>query len=273
MEASPTNSYQPPIDKLLSFGECKRHVSPDWPDYLSLGFGPEHVPELIRMATDRELNLEDSESLEVWAPTHAWRTLGQLRAEEAIEPLLELLDELEYDDWLPSELPTVCEMIGPVVLPALGNFLTDPTRRKYARINVTRCIQHIGENWPESRARCVKLLTGQLVHFVKSDDSLNAFLILALVELQAKEAAPLIKRAFDADCVDTMVMGDWDEVQIELGLESLDEIAQEQPGFLSIANRMAYAPVSSLTVRERKVAHNKAKHKMAKQSRKKNRKR
>ena len=164
-------------------------------------------------------------------------------------------------------------MIGPVALPALGNFLADPTHQEFALINVPRCIQHIGKTWPESRAQCVKLLTRQLARFEENDDGLNAFIILALVELQAKEAAPLIKKAFAADCVDTMVMGDWDEVQIELGLKSLDEIAQERFSFLPIGNRMTYPSVSSPTVRERKAVHNKAKHKMAKQSRKKNHKR
>jgi HEAT repeat protein len=33
----------------------------------------------------------DQNSMEVWAPVHAWRALGQLRAEEAIKPLREYL--------------------------------------------------------------------------------------------------------------------------------------------------------------------------------------
>ena len=81
-----TANYPPPVDKLLTFGECS--PSPEWPDYLALGLGSEHVPDLIRMAIDEELNQAASDSLEVWAPVHAWRALGQLHAEAAIEPLL-----------------------------------------------------------------------------------------------------------------------------------------------------------------------------------------
>ena len=81
-------SYQQPVDKLLTCG-MNGWITPDkWPDYRKLGIGPEHIPDLIRMATDEELNEANEQNTEVWAPMHAWRALGQLRAVEAIEPLL-----------------------------------------------------------------------------------------------------------------------------------------------------------------------------------------
>jgi hypothetical protein len=76
-------SYSSPVSELLTFGDCRDFR--EWPDYLDLGLRPEHVPELIELATDKELNWADPESLEVWAPVHAWRALGQLRAVPAIE--------------------------------------------------------------------------------------------------------------------------------------------------------------------------------------------
>ena len=39
-----------------------------------------------------------------------------------------------------------------------------------------------------------------------------------LAELKVVEAAPLMEEAFAARRVDDMVMGDWEDVQIELGL-------------------------------------------------------
>lgn len=50
------------------------------------------------------------------------------------------------------------------------------------------------------------------------DPGLNGFIISDLVDLQAVQAAPIIKRAFAAECVDLSVMGDWEDVQIKLGL-------------------------------------------------------
>ncbi len=120
-------SYTPPIGKLLTYGDGREigENLKDWPQYLELGIGPEHIPDLIRMATDEELRWVESDMLEVWAPIHAWRTLAVLHAEEAIEPLLPLLDEAEDDDWVVEELPRVYAMIGPAALPALERYLDD----------------------------------------------------------------------------------------------------------------------------------------------------
>src|SRR5215208_3312114 len=44
-------NYSSPVSELLTFGDCRDFRG--WPDYPGLvGLGPEHVSELIRMATD-----------------------------------------------------------------------------------------------------------------------------------------------------------------------------------------------------------------------------
>jgi len=58
-------AYPPPVDKLLTYGKPELSEAEDWPNYLEFGFTPEHIPDLIRMATDKELNKADPESLEV----------------------------------------------------------------------------------------------------------------------------------------------------------------------------------------------------------------
>lgn len=68
-------NYPAPVNTLLTLGTCKRERD-GWPDYLKHGFGPEHIPDLIRIALDPELNQAETESSAVWAPVHAWRTLG-----------------------------------------------------------------------------------------------------------------------------------------------------------------------------------------------------
>jgi hypothetical protein len=52
---------------------------------------------------------------------------------------------------------------------------------------------------------------------------LNALLISDLVELKALEALPLIERAFAGGPVDEMVRGDWEDIQIDLGLKTQRE--------------------------------------------------
>jgi hypothetical protein len=225
MEDIHTTSYQPPVARLLTQGECQFAAPPNWLNYLEFGLGPEHIPDLIRMATDEKLHRASSDTLEVWAPIHAWRALVQLRAEEMAEPLLTLFDMLEDDEWAMQELPDIYGMIGPTALPALATYIADDiSHSEAARIFATESVEKIGQEWPDVRNQCVELLTRQLERFAEIEPDVNASTILALVELQAREAAPVIERAFAAKRVELQLMGGWDEVQIELGLKPPQEI-------------------------------------------------
>lgn len=279
-EIDRTSSYQPPVDRLLTYGEADVVEADDWPNYQELGLGPEHIPELIRMATDEKLNEADRDSLEFWAPIHAWRALGQLRAGAAIEPLLSLFDLLEDSEWVMEELPEVFGMIGPAALPALATYMAGKSHKAWPRINASSSILDIAKRWPEARSESVAILSKQLEQFAENEPEFNAFLVLALAELGAKEAAPLIEQAFAANRVDPGVMGDWDDVQVRLGLKPAEEVEQKRSERLAelLPNRTpseATAPQISSEPSRRSAAsqRKKTKNKMAKQSRKKNRKR
>jgi hypothetical protein len=279
MEKDSKTRYQPPVDRLLTYGESERITPDEWPDYRELGIGPEHVPDLIQIATDEELNEAASESTEVWAPVHAWRALGQLRAVEAVEPLLELFDRLEDDDWVHEELPEVFGMIGPAALPALAAYIADLSHTDSSRISAITGIEKIGKRWPNARGECIAILEERLERFEENEPDVNGFIVVALVELGAKEAAPMIERAFDEGYVDRMVMGDWDDVQVELGLKSAEEVSPKQANdwrerlLPSPSAEGTFTPASSQVAHKEKAAQKKAKSKMAKLSRKKNRKR
>jgi hypothetical protein len=91
----PVQTYEDPVNRLLGMG------LPGPPaEYAALGIGQEHIPDLIRMATDRSLHQAMIDSDEVWAPVHAWRALSQLRAREAIEPLVGLFCLADEDQRL-----------------------------------------------------------------------------------------------------------------------------------------------------------------------------
>src|SRR6266851_5168089 len=129
-------SYPAPVDKLLTYGDPRD--SQAWPNYVQLGLTQDHVPDLIQMALDRDLMWADSDALEVWAPVHAWRALGQLRAESAIQPLIGLWREQGkaegLDDWLLDDLPKALALIGETAIPALMTYLNTPNNASYARI-------------------------------------------------------------------------------------------------------------------------------------------
>jgi hypothetical protein len=236
-----TINYPQPVDKLLTLGDA-RNVR-NWSDYLALGLGPEHIPDLIRMATDEEL-WADPESIEVWAPVHAWRALGQLRAEAVAEPLLGLLHRIDDDqsDWVGEEIPEVMGMIGPAAIPALATYLADSSRGLWARVAASASLSEIGQRHPASRADCVAVLTRQLERYEENDKTINADVIAALIELKAVETAPMMERAFAARRVDYSVSGDWEDVQIEMGLRQTRETPP--PNYLAEELGSVFKPLS-----------------------------
>jgi hypothetical protein len=218
-----TTTYTSPVDKLLTLGEAESIPPERWPNYLELGLGPQDIPELIRMATDRKLrDLEEEEyedeDPDFWGPIHAIRALGQLHAEAAVEPLVNLLTELKDDEWMLEELPSVYGMIGPVAIPALSAYLADPSHDMYSRGFAAESLEAIGKKYPESRSECISVISKQLEEFEENDYELNAFLIASLAHLKAVETLPLIERAFEADRVDEFVI-DLDDVLVEFGLK------------------------------------------------------
>jgi hypothetical protein len=220
--AQRADAYAPPVDQLLSYGEAQ--MSEDWPDYLALGIGKEHISDLIRMATDEALLGRGLGYENAWGPTHAWRALGQLEAEEAIEPLLSLFHFIDdrQDEWMTEELPKVYGMIGPAAIPGLAAYLADTSHGQHARIAAAASLEAIGTQHPEARDACVTTLTRYLEQIsageVTSDPSLNGFVIRALIQLEAAESAPVIEQVFADDVVDFLITGDWQDVQVDLGL-------------------------------------------------------
>ena len=215
------NSYAPPVNRLLSLGEPRHNESRD---YAVLGISADAVPELIRMAIDESLNDGPQKSKLVWAPVHAWRALGQLRAPEAIAPLLTLFQRADdSDDWVMSDLPEALARIGAPAIEPVANYLADLTCGEWARVTAADALGHIGQAHPDLRSECVARLIKQLEKFAEQPETVNTFVISALWDLRAVEAMPAIERTFASGRVDESVNGDLEDVQIHFGLKAQRE--------------------------------------------------
>jgi hypothetical protein len=208
--------YQPPFNLLLSYGECKNSF--EWPNYLALGFTLEHVPGLIRMVYEEESDQIESNNLEIWAPVHAWRTLGQLQAVTAIEPLIQFLISNYDDDWVFIEIPIVMQLIGEPALALLTEYLADDSIKIFPRTCFSSAIARIGLSHPGTRTECISLLASQLAQFEKNDPALNGLIISDLLDLNAIESFNTIEAAYQRECVDSSIVGELDEVKEELGI-------------------------------------------------------
>jgi hypothetical protein len=209
---SETSGYEEPVARLLSVGEVKNTGggSPEgrWLDYCAqFDFTPSHVPELIRMACDPDLNSADGKSSIVWAPAHAWRALGQLKAVEAVKLLLDLAATSD-DDWLFEDLPKVFGLIGPDAIPILEAFLEAGCKCEWAIIAALNGIKDIAKRFPEYRDNVVAIAVNNLKRYANNDPTVNADIISLLMDLNAVEAIDVIREAFQADKVDLSVAGD-----------------------------------------------------------------
>jgi hypothetical protein len=222
--------YTAPVNLLLTYGDCSQaEANAPWPDYLALGFTAAHVPELIRMATDTEFSRADTESLQVWGPVHAWRTLAQLKAVKAVTPLTALYDVDEVDDWVFEELPTVFELMGPLAIPVLVDALSRTAPKLAGSMGLVESIARIGETYLEARETCITHLTEFLTNFTAHDPELNAQVVWTLMDLHAVAALPVIRAAFAQEYVDLSVVGDLEDVEIEMGLRTARAIPADCP--------------------------------------------
>jgi hypothetical protein len=280
-------SYAPPLDQLLTYGEVLATEPENWPDYLALGITQEHIPELLRMATDNTLYNTAAEDPASWAPVHVWRTLGQLQAREALEPLVEMVRQkaadLDWDFLIEEGFPDVFALIGPASLPVLQTYLAETagaqTEGFASLLVVVDALEKIVERHPETRDQGVAIVTQQLEAFEQNTPEWNGWLISLLTDWQALESIALIEQAFQAKRVAEFVVGDWDEVQVAFGLKSREEVPRQQlinvptPNFRS-DSREAASPQDSCGDgggRKSDKTKTRAKRKLQADSRKKNR--
>src|SRR3954464_12803481 len=199
----PGVGYAAPVQRLLSIGETRGYNPSEWPDYCArFELQREHISDLIRMACDAGLNQADASSNEVWAPMHAWRALGQLRAEEAVLPLLALLAAIEDDEAAAEELPVCFVMIGQAAISPLSAFLVDRSNPDLVVSTALSGIKEIAARHPECRAECVSILMRLLEPQAETEPTVNGFAVWALTDLGATEAIEAIRDAFRRDAVD-----------------------------------------------------------------------
>jgi hypothetical protein len=208
------------------------------PDYVAeYSLTSEHIPALISLATQWIEAPPDDAS--VYGPVHAWRALGQLRAVEAVQPLLDAQDKLDEqdDDWYLEEFHHVFGLIGPPAIEPLATFIGDDAHREFPRVKAVNGLREIVRRFPETREQVVTILTAELARHQEDLGALNGFLVSDLLHLEAVESAEAIERAFAANVVDPSVAGDWGDIRRELGVPGLGLAPDQSTGWPSVGTR------------------------------------
>ena len=220
------SDYVPPVSQLLTCGRPEATWYSQWPNYIKeYGLTDADIPDLIQLAVEDELDWDDD--VECYAPIHACRALGQLRAESAIQAMVALLADRD-NDWFMEELPVIFGMIGPASMPALSIYLNSPEPSVWSKVAASGGLEQIASRHPEYRDACVALITDVLSHHQHQRPELNANLVSRLLDLQAVESVDVIEQAYKEGPMDEMVCGSWARVQIELGLATAADFTTEE---------------------------------------------
>ena len=237
-----STDYADPVRRLLSIGPPDGYDPVDWLDYAAaLGLGPEHIAALIRLACDAALHRGDPDGDEAWAPMHALRALGQLRAEESVAPILAFIREAGDDEVMADEVPVVLSLIGAAAIPSIAEFLSDLPTTASPAIRAMEGLKKIGQRHPACRDECVTILTRVLKQHSHVDRSINGFAIWNLIDLAASEAMDTIRQAFRRKSVDLSIVGDEEDVEIALKLRTRRSMPRPdfriaQPGWLECSD-------------------------------------
>jgi len=275
------HNYTEPISKLLMLGRPDNRYG--WLDYQKMGITPADIPELIRLVEDKELrwmdrpaDLPEDEDLTEWyGQIHAWRALAQLKAEEAIPALLNILQEIDdyMDDWYGEDAFKVFPMIGPAAIRPLAAYLANAKHGTWARVAASTSLEKMAKEHPETKMECAAAIAAALQGYKDNDESLNGSLVSDLVQMDAaREYLELIEEAFKSGNVDEGIDGDFEDVEIKLGLREKRSKPRINPFFFE-GDRMVEDKSHPIIQHEmKKIKKEKNKRKQEKKSRKRKKK-
>jgi hypothetical protein len=180
---------------------------------------PEDVPGLIEIALNGSHSASGSDGDSpnllqdnlVMLPVTAWRTLADVKAETAVEPLIEMIRESdgEFDEWMTEELHHVFGKIGKSAIPSLHRVASDQYEEELVRIIVVRALGSVAAYHSDTRDQVVACLTHLMDCATEDAIEFNMSVFDQLIELEAEEAAKSIERAVAANVLDLSMPGDW----------------------------------------------------------------
>lgn len=173
-----------------------------------------------------ELNNQES----TWFVTlYAWRALKSLDTPVDISELLTALELYQDHDWALDELPGVVAAAGERALAPTLDYIQNAERDEFLRSLAVEILPLVGHDHPELRATIVEQLTTLLAQQTAETPELNAFLVSALLDLKALESLVVINKAYEDNKVAIAIVGDFEDVEIELGLRTERTKPRENP--------------------------------------------
>ncbi|WP_428244218.1 DUF1186 domain-containing protein [Gynuella sp.] len=207
----------PKVQALIELGEA--HISTPWPQYPEqYGFDESDITDLIAVVCDEHFDILDPKDPATWTPVHAWRTLGQLRAEAAIDSLINSFDRFSGDDFAITELDKVMALIGPAAISPLSEYLQREGEDQFAYAISMNSLAEIAMAFPSHRSEVLEMFRQYMRKPYPRYYELNGMVMGHLLDLDARELIEDVRHMFSLECVDLSYVGDLEDVETEWGL-------------------------------------------------------
>lgn len=210
----------------------------EWIDYVKkFDLTPNDLPILAVMVSSDKLYFAKQEG-KYFVPLHVGCAISQLKVPNSEVLLINQCYRRQmYDmDVLAEIFPFYLGNFGLEAIPNL-QLAMDKSEDPFIRVIFSEALEAMAHQYPEIRSQVIEVLAKNLANYEKLDEMDNAFLIHNLVELKAIDQLPLIKKAFDAEKVDWSHMGDYEEIEIAMGVKT--ERTTPKPKFNRLNPEMA----------------------------------
>lgn len=220
-------TYKEPLEEFLTRGydEDEWFLRADmWPDYVSeYNLDESHIPDLIRLVDVHSDPKKAFDEVADYAAAHAWRALGQLKAEASIPILIEVLRRDIWEEFAWEEFPQVFALIGEPSIEPLIEQLNKPSAEAY-QSTITYAMQVIAKTHPQTTPQIKTALIEKMRKHEYANLDTNGFVVAALIDLRVIEALPIIKEAYDTDHVEISICGTYQEVEVAFGVRDEKDV-------------------------------------------------
>jgi len=188
-------------------------------NYAELGFSRDDIEGLIEIALDEDLELYNSSvEKERYIPCHAITALGQFEAVEALDRLLERLEFFHKDDYYREAVLYYIRKISYLKLDVLIEYFLDREKYPGLRVLVVEGIEEALNRDDILDEKAEKAFVEYLQRDDELDDFLNPMVIFMLLGITDDKYIDLIREVFETKPVNIYYDGDFEDVEIRLGL-------------------------------------------------------
>ena len=192
-------------------------------DYKKFGFNEEDIEELIRLSLDTRYLIsnygftEEQEETLYFAGVHAINVLTELKAVEAIEPLIDrMVFENGENDYVSESLVAFFGDIGEATIPYLKILLLI-TEEERDLLSVFDAFERMMKNNSKLEEKIEEVLIAYIAKENHEPTNLASAISLLLDRTQDKHIE-LIRETFNTKEVDFNWRGDLEDIEIDLGL-------------------------------------------------------